>query len=328
MEKTTSEKIRLGIFVILGTILLVIALYLIGSRQNMFGNTVTINAVFKNVSGLQKANNVRYAGISIGTVKDIEMVNDTTIQVAMLIEKKMQNHIRTNAIATIGSDGLVGSMIVNIVPGDGNAPYVKTGDEIQSYSRIATADMLNTLGMTNDNLALLVKDLLKVTGSLNKGEGTLGRLLNDTVMGNELQYTLINLKEASQSTKSTMLQIHRMVKDINFDQSVAGVLLSDTISAGNMRSVIANLEKSGSAIEKMTDDLSSVVARVKNGKGAINYLANDTTMVNQLKRTMQNVEQGVGRFNEDMEALKHNFLFRGYFRKLEKQNKKADNTNQ
>jgi phospholipid/cholesterol/gamma-HCH transport system substrate-binding protein len=325
MEKTTSEKIRLGIFVILGTVLLIFALYLIGSRQNMFGNTLTINAVFKNVSGLQKANNVRYSGINIGTVKEIEMVDDTTIRVDMLIEKKMQKHIRTNAIATIGSDGLVGSMIVNIVPGDGDAPYIRSGDEIQSYSRIATADMLNTLSMTNDNLALLMKDLLRVTGSLNNGEGTLGRLLNDTIMGDQLQYTLTNLREASQSANATMHVVNGIVRDIHIDQSVAGVLLSDTISAGNMRNIIANLEKSSRAIEKMTDDLGLVVGGIKNGKGAINYLANDTTMVNQLKRTMQNVEQGVGRFNEDMEALKHNFLFRGYFRKLEKQKKKEGN---
>ncbi|MCJ7468626.1 MAG: MlaD family protein [Maribacter sp.] len=322
MEKTTSEKIRLGIFVILGTVLLIIALYLIGSRQNMFGNTLTINAIFKNVSGLHKANNVRYSGINIGTVKDIEMVNDTTIRVDMLIEKKMQKHIKTNAIATIGSDGLVGSMIVNIVPGEGDAAYVQSGDEIQSYSKIATADMLNTLSMTNDNLALLMKGLLKVTGSLNQGEGSFGRLLNDTIMGNQLRYTLTNLKEASQSAKVAMADINGIVKNIDFDKSVAGVFLSDTISAGNMRNMLANLEKSSIEIEKMTENLNTVVGSIKDGKGAINYLAKDSTLVNQLKSTMRNVEQGVERFNEDMEALKHNFLFRGYFRKLEKEKKK------
>jgi len=136
MERTTLEKLRLGIFVILGTALLVVASYLIGNRQNLFGNTFTINAVFKNVNGLQKGNNVRYAGINIGTVNKIEMENDTTIKVGMIIQENMLNHIKKDAIATIGSDGLVGSMIVNIVPGNGTAPLVKSGDKIVSYSRI------------------------------------------------------------------------------------------------------------------------------------------------------------------------------------------------
>ncbi|MGB5377876.1 MlaD family protein [Muriicola sp.] len=124
MEKTTSEKIRLGLFVILGTLLLVIAAYLIGNQQNLFGNTISIYTTFKNVSGLQKGNNVRYSGINIGTVTGIEMKNDTTIRVRMVIQESMRDHIKTNAVAAIATDGLVGSMIINIVPGGVTAPLV------------------------------------------------------------------------------------------------------------------------------------------------------------------------------------------------------------
>ena len=74
---------------VLGTILFLAAIYFVGNKQNIFGNTMTLKAVFGNVNGLQKGNNVRYAGIDIGTVKQIEMVNDSTIVVEMLIEKKM-----------------------------------------------------------------------------------------------------------------------------------------------------------------------------------------------------------------------------------------------
>lgn len=321
MAKSTLENLRLGIFVILGTVLLLIAVYLIGNRQNMFGKTFLISAVFKNANGLQNGNNVRFSGINVGTVNKIEMINDTTIQVNMIIEEKMLAHIKKDAIATIGSDGLVGSMLINILPGEESAALIDPRDELQSYSKIATQDMLSTLNVTNENAALLTADLLKVTQSLTQGKGTLGRLLNDTVMATNLEQIIANLKQVSLYTNTTVTELNRIIKSINFEESIAGVLLSDSLSAEKMRNIIVNLENSSIEIKNMTKDLNLVVGEVKNGKGTINYLATDTIFVNRLDTTMKNIEQGTERFNENMEALKHNFLTRGYFRKLEKKKK-------
>ena len=110
MEKSNSQKIQLGIFVIIGTLVFLAAIYFVGNKQNMFGNTSNLKAVFANVNGLQPGNNVRYAGIDIGTVIEIEMINDTTININMLIDNKIMHHIQKNAVATISSDGLVGNM--------------------------------------------------------------------------------------------------------------------------------------------------------------------------------------------------------------------------
>lgn len=323
MAKTTFENLRLGIFVVIGTALLLLAAYLVGNRQNMFGKTFNITATFKNASGLQNGNNVRFSGINVGTVNKIEMVNDTTIRVHMIIEEKMQKHIRKNAVATIGSDGLVGSMLINIVPGEGTTQLIQPGEELQSYSKVATQDMMNTLNTTNENAALLTADLLKVTRALNQGKGTLGRLLNDTTMANDVQETITNLKYTSANANATMAELNKMVKQINFEESAAGVLLSDTISGGKIKNIIQNLETSSIEIEKMTQDLNMIMEDIKEGDGAINYLSKDTVLVNQLDRTMQNIEEGTERFNENMEALKHNFLTRGYFKKLEKEQKKS-----
>ena len=322
MDKTTSEKIRLGVFVLLGTVLLVFGAYQIGNQENLFGNTFILKASFKNVSGLKKGNNVRYAGINIGTVKGIEMENDTSIRVSMVIQENMLGHIKKNAVAAIGTDGLVGSMIIDIVPGTGNSPLIQEGGEINSLSKIGTADMLSTLSVTNENAAQLTQDLLKVTASLNKGEGTLGRLLNDTVMGTDLKETLVNLKYMSREANATIGELNKMVRQFDTKESVAGALLSDSISGNRMRNAISHLENSTIEIESMSKNLSSIVNDIKDGKGALNYLTTDTVLVGQLQNTMQNVDQGVERFNENMEALKHNFLTRGYFKKLEKQEEK------
>jgi phospholipid/cholesterol/gamma-HCH transport system substrate-binding protein len=321
MVKTTLENLRLGIFVVIGTVLLLLAAYLIGNRQNMFGKTFDITATFKNANGLQNGNNVRFSGINVGTVNGIEMINDTTIRVRMIIKEEMLNHIKKDAMATIGSDGLVGSMLINIVPGMGNTPYIKPNDQLQSYSKVATQDMMNTLNTTNENAALLTTDLLKVSQALIQGRGTLGKLLNDSTMANDLQQTITNLKYTSYHTNTTMTELNKIIKSINFKESTAGVFLSDTTAAEKMRNVIGNLETSSFEIKKMTQDINTIIGGIEDGEGAVNYLTKDTTLVHQLNRTMQNIEQGTALFNENMEALKHNFLTRGYFRKLEKQQK-------
>jgi len=173
MKNTKSQRVRLGLFVIISTILFVLAVYLIGQRQNMFQKTFTISAYFQNVNGLQKGNNVRYSGINIGTVKGIEMVNDSTIKVDMNIEESILSHIKKNAIATIGSDGLVGNMIVNIVPGKGSDSIISDGDIIASYSKIGPDDILSTLSVSSENAAILTSDLLKITNAMINGKGTL-----------------------------------------------------------------------------------------------------------------------------------------------------------
>lgn len=309
---------------VIGTALLLLATYLIGNRQNMFGKTFDITADFKNVNGLQVGNNVRFSGIHVGTVSDIEIIDDTTIRVHMVIDDKMQEHIKKNAVAAIGSDGLVGSMLVNIVPGNGPSTTVRPGDALQSYSKVAAQDMMSTLSTTNENAAMLTADLLKITRSLNQGKGTLGRLLNDTTLANDFQETIGNLKLASTRINATMGELNQMVGQINFKESAGGVLLGDTLSGGKIKNIIENLETSSIAIEKITQNLNEVIDGIREGDGAINYLAKDTVLVNQLNKTMSNIEQGAERFNENMEALKHNFLTRGYFRKLEKQNKKEN----
>lgn len=324
MTKTKLENLRLGVFVVTGTILLLFAAFLIGNRQNMFGKTFGISAIFKNATGLQNGNNVRFSGINVGTVNGIEMINDTTIRVLMRIEDNMRKHIKKNALASIGSNGLVGSMLINITPGEGPSELIVPGDELQSRSKVGTQDMMSTLNITNDNAALLTIDLLKVSKALTEGQGTLGRLLNDTTLADHLEQTLQNFKQTSENANTAMDELNRFVRNLNLEESAAGVLLSDTISGGRIKKIIQNLDNSSFQIEKITMDLNTIVNDIKVGNGAIGYLSKDTILVNQLDRTMRNIEEGTGRFNENMEALKHNFLTRGYFRKLERQKKKEE----
>ncbi|TYC09182.1 MCE family protein [Bizionia gelidisalsuginis] len=324
MKHSNSQKFNLGLFVIIGIILFIAAVYLIGQRQDMFKKTFTISSFFQNVNGLQNGNNVRYAGINIGTVKGILMINDSTIKINMSIDEKIITHIKKNAIATIGSDGLVGNMIVNIVPGKGASEVIKNGDRIESYSKIGPEDILNTLNTSSENAAILTSDLLKITKNITQGEGTIGVLLNDTTMAKDLKISIASLKNASYGASNSIREVNKIFLKLKTnDTSVLGVLLNDTLSGAKLKAMVTNLEASSAKMDSVVDAVNAAVSDFNSSEGAYNYIVQDTALVNSLKSTLQNINEGTDKFNENMEALKHNFLTRGYFRKLERQERKA-----
>ena len=322
MEKTTSQKIRLGLFVIIGLMIFILAVYFIGDKQKMFGKTNHLEAIFNNVNGLQLGNNVRYSGISVGTVRGIEMINDTTIRVDMIIDKTIFTHIKKNAIATIGSDGLVGNMIINIIPGIGEETSVQPGDEIRSRNRVSTDDIFNTLSKTNKNAATLTANLLKITDKMMDGKGTMGSLINDTLMARDLKETMRYLKLTGKGASETVLKLNQLIESLDSKDNVIGVI-KDSAVAHKIKNMVTNLDQSSVGIDKAITNLNATIKNIKDGKGAINYLSNDPKLVRNIDSTMTNINQASFRLNENLEALKHNFLFRGYFRKLEKEKVKA-----
>lgn len=323
MEKTTSEKIRLAVFVIVGFLFFIAAVYLIGRNKKLFDKTEHISAVFNNAGGLILGNNVRYSGINIGTVQKIEMINDTTINVDMLIDQDMFKFIKKDAIASISSDGLVGNMIINIQPGNGTEPLIEPGDILQSRKKVQTDEMLNTLSSTNKNIAQISADLLQITKKITEGKGTVGLLLSDTLMSNDLKVTMLNLRKTSTETAKSIESINKLIASLNNKDNVIGVL-NDTVTSNKLKIIFKNLENSSNEVDKVVTNLNATILNIKDGKGAINYLSNDPNLVKKIDSTMTNINTASFKLNEDLEALKSNFLFKGYFKKQEKEKLKEE----
>ncbi|QAA81119.1 MCE family protein [Aequorivita sp. H23M31] len=316
MAKGNSKKVRVGIFVVVGTIILVAALYFIGSRQHIFSNNIQLYAVFDNVSGLQVGNNVRYSGINVGTVAKIKMEEVGKISVEMKVDEKSARFIKKDAVATISSDGLVGSMVVNIVPGkEQESVSVVSGDFIQSSKDVSIDQMLSTLNNTSEDLA-------KISNQILMGKGTLGVLINDTIMAQNIQQMMVELRKTSDGTVLAMDKINKIISKINYDESAAAVLLSDTSTANQVKDIFADLEKSSKNINAMTENLNEYLNEIKSGKGALNYITQNEDFTKDLDSTMIQIKEASEKLNQNMEALQHNFLFRGYFRKLEKRQRK------
>src|SRR5436853_6084530 len=106
MENQPSPfKIRLGMFIAVGLALFMAAIFIIGKQKNLFNPVFKLSSTFYSVGGLQAGNNVRFSGITIGSVDDIQIINDTSVKVDMLIKKEVQQFIKSDCIASIGSEG-------------------------------------------------------------------------------------------------------------------------------------------------------------------------------------------------------------------------------
>ena len=316
------KNVRLGLFVIIGTLFLVMALYFIGNNQNLFGSRFTVHAIFKNVSGLQKGNNVRFSGINVGTVRDIEMINDTSVLVSFILKEEMNQFIRRDAIASLGTDGLLGNRIINVIPGDGSDRLINDGDTLKVYHGIDEDEMFSLLERTNYNVAVITNNLVDILKDVKDGKGAVGRLISDSTLANDINETVSNLNASSKRAVEILDELDRNITNVSEGKGTVGMLLNDTTLANNINRIFEEIHASTSNVEEISRDIRELVTQIQSGSGLTGSVISDSTMVNSLEESLENIRQGTESFNQNMEAMKHHFLFRGYFKKLEKEEKK------
>jgi phospholipid/cholesterol/gamma-HCH transport system substrate-binding protein len=314
MKTTTSNNFRLGIFVAAGTAVLVMALYLIGSNRSIFSNTIKISSQFYNVNGLMAGNNVRYAGIDIGTVDKIMIENDSSVNVYMVIEKKHAGFIRKNAVASVGTDGLMGNKLININPGSRTAPLIQNGDVIASLRPVENDEMIRTLNTTNENLEAITNDLRNFTSRLNKDKGIL-KLIEDSVSAENIRLTLEAIRKAAMNANDITLQLNRLATGLNNGEGLAGALLKDTIMSFELKAALRNLEQATDSINKISADMSDFSGRLNDKDGLLYAVTSDSLLTGNVKEGIANLKTSTLLLNENLKAMRKNFLFRKYFRK-------------
>ncbi|CAN5357276.1 hypothetical protein BH09BAC6_BH09BAC6_03680 [soil metagenome] len=323
MANQGENNTKLGVFVLAGLVVLILSFYMIGKNHNIFGSSFELRVRFPNLNGLMEGNNVLYSGIQAGTVKNIELINDTTIEVLLIMDNKVRTYIHKNAVAAIGTEGLMGNKIVNIMPVKGESPKVEKGDLLAAQKPINTDEMLQTLSKTNNNIAT-ISEAIKGT-VLRINSSALLDMFNDRSIGETVKSSLKSINIAATNAKEMTYSLKEIVAQIKKGKGGAGVLLTDTGFAGNLREAGAKIKAVSANANKLTIQLNELVNGVnndlKNGNGSLHTLLRDSTMSKNLKTSMDNIQKGTDAFNQDMEALKHNFLFRGYFKNLEKQKK-------
>jgi phospholipid/cholesterol/gamma-HCH transport system substrate-binding protein len=204
MKKNTSNKIKLGIFTSLGILVLILGIYFIGERQQLFRSTFHLTGVFKDVAGLQAGSNVRFSGVNVGTVDNIRIVSDTSVKVEILIDESTRKFIKKDALASIGSEGLMGNKILIIIPGTGGKKEIENNDMVETVQPINMDDVMLSLKKTIDNASSITTNLSSITGNIQSGKGTIGRLLMDRSLAQNFDSSIVNLKQGLFGLKNLM----------------------------------------------------------------------------------------------------------------------------
>jgi len=197
-------KIRLGLFVAGGLALFVIAIFIIGKQKNLFNPVFKITSTFHNVGGLQIGNNVRFSGINVGTVDNIVIINDSTVRADLIIKEEVRQFIKSDCRVAIGSEGVIGDKLVTISQGSAEAPLVKEGQRLESSEPVETDAIMASLRVTAGNAEVITKQLAEIMTKINTGKGTLGRLIQDKTLAENLNKTVSNLKNSSKSLDENM----------------------------------------------------------------------------------------------------------------------------
>lgn len=219
MKKNIANKIKLGMFITLGIAVFVLAIYFIGERQQLFRNTFRLSGVFKDVAGLQAGNNVRLSGINVGTVENISLVSDTSVRVDIIIDESTRKFIKKDAVATIGSEGLMGNKVLIINPGTGGKKVIENNDVIKTSMPIDIDDVLMSLKKTIDNTSNITSDLSLVTNNIQSGKGTIGRLLMDHSLAQNFDSSIVNLNQGLTGINNILNNAERSFS-YNFDSTL------------------------------------------------------------------------------------------------------------
>jgi phospholipid/cholesterol/gamma-HCH transport system substrate-binding protein len=335
---SSNRYIKLGIFVILISVIFTFLIYKVSGGRGLINNSITIYAEFSNVEGLLVGNNVRYAGVKIGTVEDIKVMSDRVLMVEMSLDKTATDYMQNDAEADISTNGLVGNMIVNITPGKGSGEAIKDGDTIKNKISVELTEMLGTLSDTNDKIAQITDALLEITQKINSGTGSIAQLINDGSLATHLNTTIQNLSVTSRYLKVSTDSIYGMIADASEGRGNLGYLLRDTslkyqimhlsenldsLVNERVEPIMGNLERSSLSLVNTTNELESIIRKIEKGEGLMGSVLKDTSITEDLKKTMENLNRGTQKFDESMEALQHHWLLRGFFKNKEKEAIKA-----
>lgn len=205
MDKQQEKfKIRLGFFILLGLLIFVAAIFIIGKQKHLFDPVFRVRATFYNVSGLQVGNNVRFSGINVGTVDRILIINDSTVSVELLLLTRIQKFIKSDAEVTISSEGIIGDRLLLIGQGSPDAAAIKNNQLLASKEPVETDDIIASLEVTALNAEIISGELAEIVTKINSGQGTLGRLIQDTSIADNLSKTMKNLESSSKGLDQNM----------------------------------------------------------------------------------------------------------------------------
>ena len=309
-----KRSVVVGIFVFVGLAIFVAAVLTLGGQQRRFTRSVQVRTIVADAEGLKTGNNIRFSGVKVGTVKDIKFVGDSQVEILLNLDQEAQKYIHKDARVKIGSESLIGNKNITIIGGSPQVPAVETGDLLKVEKTLSTEDIMATLQENNLNLVQITTDLKKVSSGLAKGGGTLGRLINDTTMGQNFQQVMSNLQRVSVTTTRASSSLAQFTGKLNQKNGLANQLLTDTSAFRHLRASLVHLEQTTNTAKELTANLTQASSKLNANNNAMGVILNDPEFAEHFKNTMANLETSSQKFDDNMEALQHSVFLKGFFK--------------
>ena len=285
----TMNHVKLGLFVSAGILFLVLLLYTIGKNHHLFGDNFEIRARFRNARGLMPGNNIRYAGIDAGTVREVRVVDDSTIEATLLVKSEMRNYIKKNARAYISTDGIMGNKLVNIEPAPTPAPAIEEGDILLSKKGADTDEMLSILNNTNNDLAIIASSLKTTISRINASK-SIWSILEDSSLPKNVRVSFIKFRKAAEDMEDMMANLEMAAADINEGKGTIGQLVKDTAVSHSIMDALEEIKNAGKDMDSISMSakqlIDSVQMDIRQARGMAGSLLNDSTINKNFSSTI------------------------------------------
>lgn len=302
MNRTRAAGI--GVFVVAGGLLFTAALFMIGNRRMLFTDTFTLYTEFKSVGGIQAGSSVRVGGMDAGEVKDIEIPTNPgkPFRVKMEVRRDIHGLVRTDSVAAVRTEGLVGAQFLQIVPGTATAPRLPDGGTIAGQEPFDIADlthqMSETIHLVNSTIVDMRGDLERTILSIDQTAARADALIQD-VSGDVTLMT--------KSGARIVDNVRAVTDDVRAGRGTVGRLFTDDQLAGDMTTMVSDARASLDGLKQVIAQAQQMLQNTSGKGGSID------TWTSTLRATLDKARDAMDNVSSDAEALKRNFFFKGYF---------------
>lgn len=310
--KRTKQALRLGIFVASALLLFVVAVYLIGSKQNLFSSNTDLHASFRDIRGLMPGNLVRFAGINIGTVKDIRIVADSSVVVTLSIRDDYTDFIYKNSQVQIGQEGLMGGKIVLISTGDPATGKVEKDDYLPVADGLDIQAMIAQATEMLEEAKGTVASLRSIADKMDHGEGDIARLLNE-------QSLTSGFETATDRLNESLADINNITGKISNGEGDLGKLIQSDSITTEVNRIMAGLSITTQRADSLVNELYQTSYSLNHGEGVLPRLLHDKEMGLNVDTAIAKVDHGVVQVTRAAETIANSWIFRLFSKKRKKE---------
>ena len=311
MQTDRGRKIRLGLFIVIGTLIFVAFFYLVGSSSQLFSKSMTLHTNFPSVSGLRTGDHVRFSGMIVGTISDLEIATENSVKVDMSIDRKMARFIRKDSKVEIKPEALIGDKMIVIYSGTSDAAQVSEGDFLDPIESIHLEAIMHDLSGEIKQIEDIIINLVEITGKINEGDGSVSQILNEPDIAVKLDKTADNFVSITDNLKTLSIQLNNPESDL-------GKLIYRDQLTTRMDSILITMDSIARTTHMATKDMALTSAElvltaeaINKGDGAVNKILYDSTFADTLGYAINNLNQTLIELEKVAVNLQHKKLFGG-----------------